>query len=180
MGLGKSLTTITVLHTALNCPALVSKTTNKPHFRTVLMVVPANVLPNWEQEITTWTGDLEAPLEMFNLSKILPGYREAEINKWKRRGGLLMMSDMMFNNACDEIVKKAQPDILVLDEGHTMLKNPSNQGFKNLKKIHTKRKIILTGTPLQNNVTEYFQLVEFIRPGAVGVNSVTDFEKMYR
>lgn len=90
------------------------------------------------------------------------------------------MSGHLFLQVSSELVSTAQPDILVVDEAHTMLKNSEKKVFANLKDIRTKRRILLTGTPLQNNVTEYFQMVEFVRPGAVGVKSVAEFETEYR
>jgi SNF2 family DNA or RNA helicase len=180
MGLGKSLTTITVLHTALKCPSLLSSATRKPLFHTVLLLAPANTLANWEAEVKKWTGQLNAPLTILNLSKIQAGYRPKELKQWKRDGGLLVMSDSLFLRLASDIMKAAQPDVLVVDEAHTMLSNSSNKIFQHLSAIQTKRRILLTGTPLQNNVTELYQMVEFIRPGVIGVNSAADFETNFR
>lgn len=181
MGLGKSLTTITVLHTALKCPSLVSSTTRKqPLFHTVLMLAPANTLTNWEDEVEKWTGKLHEPLTILNLSKVQAGYRPKELKKWKRDGGLLVMSDSLFLKLAKTILDVAQPDVLVVDEAHTMLAKASNKVFQHLSHIQTKRRILLTGTPLQNNVTEYFHMVEFIRPGVIGASSEADFERVFR
>jgi SNF2 family DNA or RNA helicase len=50
-----------------------------------------------------------------------------------------------------------------------------------LSKIQTKRRILLTGTPLQNNTTEFFQLIQFARPGEIpDAQSEKQFEKVYR
>ncbi|CAB9521771.1 Transcriptional regulator ATRX [Seminavis robusta] len=90
MGLGKSLTTIALLHTALTSTSLVSNVTKKPLFHTVLLIAPANTLTNWENEVEKWTGKLETPLRIMNLGKVTDAhYRKAEIQKWKRDGGLL-------------------------------------------------------------------------------------------
>jgi transcriptional regulator ATRX len=144
------------------------------------MIVPANTLTNWENEVDTWTNGLDEPLYTLNLGKFGKDYRGKEIDTWKKRGGLLIMGEAMFQNECTNIVDRAQPDILVLDEAHTMLKSAGNKIFQKLQQIKTKRKILLTGTPLQNNVTEYFQLINFIRPGVVGVKSLADFDEKYR
>ncbi|CAB9501707.1 ISWI chromatin-remodeling complex ATPase ISW2 [Seminavis robusta] len=180
MGLGKSLTLITLLHTALTCTSLVSSATNKPLFRTVLLIAPANTLTNWENEVEKWTGELERPLRIVNLGKAKAGYQASEIKKWTRDGGLLVMSDSLFLKLADTLLKIAQPDVLALDEAHTMLKRSGNKGYKKLHDIRTKRRILLTGTPMQNNVTEYFHMVEFIRPGVIEVQSGHEFEKVFR
>jgi transcriptional regulator ATRX len=148
--------------------------------KTALVIVPANTLANWINEVEKWTAELEKPLTVFNFGGLLPGFRPKEIEKWKRRGGLLLMGDVTFLKESDYIIRKAQPDVLVLDEAHTMLKCAKTQIFKKLEQIKTKRRILLTGTPLQNNVTEYFHMVEFIRPGVFGVKSVKEFEEIYR
>ena len=91
------------------------------------------------------------------------------------------MGDALFQQKfSDTITRTSQPDILVLDEAHTMLKNPKTQTFQKLQMIKTKRKILLTGTPIQNNLTEYFHLMEFARPGILGCKTIAAFEKQYR
>lgn len=180
LALGKSFTVITLLHSVMTCPALVSAATGKHRFHKVLLVVPTNTLTNWEKEIITWTGSLKNPLKVHNLGKFHSSHRLGEVQKWKTDGGALIVGEALFQKMCDDIVEMSQPDILVLDEAHTMLKSTATLLFKKLQRIRTKRKVLLTGTPLQNNVTEYYHMVEFIRPGALGVNSVAAFEKVYR
>jgi transcriptional regulator ATRX len=180
MGLGKSLTTITLIHTALTCQSTFSIGNKRPLLHTVLLIAPANTLTNWVNEVEKWTKSLREPLKILNLGEIMPSTRAKNIKKWKREGGVLVMGDALFLNMADVIVDAAQPDVLVLDEAHTMLKSSANKGFKKLQEIQTKRRILLTGTPLQNNVTEYYRMVEFIRPGVVGVSSEAEFEATYR
>ena len=110
----------------------------------------------------------------------MSGYRNQEIEKWKRQGGLLFMGDEMFRRMADTIVKRAQPDVLLLDEAHTMLKRDSTQTFNKLQRIKTRRVILATGTPLQNNLTEFYHMAEFIRPGVFGVRTKKEFEETYR
>lgn len=52
-----------------------------------------------------------------------------------------------------EMLNLLQPDILVLDESHTMLKNSNTKLYTRLHEIKTRRRLLLTGTPLQNNVS---------------------------
>ena len=70
-------------------------------------------------------------------------------------------------NVFHDYLHKPGPDILVCDEGH-VLKNDRTKLFKALFEIETKRRILLTGTPLQNNLKEYYILVNFLRPGFLG------------
>lgn len=180
MGLGKSLTTITVLHTALTSSSMVTKKKKKRLLHTVLLIAPANTLSNWVDEVDKWTEDLETGLHIKNLGSVTASSRKKTIKKWKKEGGIMVLSDSMFQIAADDITSEVQPDVLVLDEAHTMLKHSGNKRFKTLLNIQTKRKILLTGTPLQNNVSEYFRMIEYIRPGVIGVESEADFEREYR
>jgi len=164
----------------MTCPALVSLATGKPRFDKVLLVVPTNTLSNWENEIQVWTGLLPIPLKAYNIGKLHSSCRLGEVQKWKNQGGILIVGETLFQIMCDDITKKAQPDILVLDEAHIMMKTNATKLFQKLVCIQTSRKILLTGTPMQNNVTEYYHMIEFIRPGIFGVKSVAEFENMYR
>jgi SNF2 family DNA or RNA helicase len=51
-----------------------------------------------------------------------------------------------------------------------MLKNKKNQLFQALMKVQTTRRICLTGSPFQNNLSEYFRMVSYIRPGLLGTS----------
>ncbi|GJN20781.1 hypothetical protein PR202_gb08199 [Eleusine coracana subsp. coracana] len=59
------------------------------------------------------------------------------------------------------------PDILVCDEAH-MIKNRRADITQALKQVATQRRIALTGSPLQNNLMEYYCMVDFVREGFLG------------
>jgi SNF2 family DNA or RNA helicase len=60
--------------------------------------------------------------------------------------------------------KKINWFYLILDEGHK-IKNPSAQITEACKSIHASNRIIITGTPLQNSLTELWSLIDFVSPG---------------
>jgi len=54
-------------------------------------------------------------------------------------------------------------EVLVVDEAHR-LKNKNSALFQSLSQFKTKHRMLLTGTPLQNNLSELFHLMQFIEP----------------
>ncbi|XP_062552894.1 helicase ARIP4-like [Armigeres subalbatus] len=81
----------------------------------------------------------------------------------------------MFDEIHEALVKPG-PDLVVCDEGHR-IKN-SHAGISvALKQIKSKRRIVLTGYPLQNNLLEYWCMVDFVRPNYLGTK--TEFSNMF-
>lgn len=179
MGLGKSLSCVALLHTLFFHPDL-RKQDGQQVIHTAILVVPVNTIANWENEFIKWTHQLSSSIRVYNLSNSTK--RRATILKWAAYGGVLLTSDALFRT----VVKKMSdleiflrgPDVIVLDEAHTMLKNKSNEVFKALNGVRTRRRVCLTGSPFQNNLFEFFRMASYIRPGVLG-SSERQFEKNF-
>ena len=76
---------------------------------------------------------------------------------------------------CDQL-GDAPVGLLMCDEAHR-LKNATNTTYQTLDKINVKRRVLLTGTPVQNDLTEYFSLLSFANPGILGTR--LEFRKNY-
>ena len=150
MGLGKTIQTIALLaHLA------VDRAVWGPH----LVVVPTSVILNWEMEFKKWCPGF----------KILTYYGTIEERKRKRQGWL----DDDRWNVCitsyqlvlqDEMAFKRRTwHYLILDEAHS-IKNFQTQRWQKLLGFKTHARLLLTGTPLQNNLTELWSLMFFLMP----------------
>ncbi|XP_065058762.1 transcriptional regulator ATRX homolog [Rhopilema esculentum] len=174
MGLGKSLQIITLLHTVANHPEM--------KLNKFLVVAPLNTVYNWETEFEKWL-ELDERMDVHVLSD--SGHnmklRLNMLRKWYSHGGVMILGYDMYRNLTQfrrirnkkhkkiitETLLDPGPDIVVCDEGH-VLRNDLSAISQALTKIKTLRRVVLTGTPLQNNLLEYFVMVSFVKPNLLG------------
>ncbi|KAI6216167.1 hypothetical protein M3Y99_01836000 [Aphelenchoides fujianensis] len=76
-----------------------------------------------------------------------------------------------------EYLQNPGADLVVLDEGH-MLKNSKSALTQCMGEIATLRRIVLSGTPMQNNLTEYYTMISFVRPNILG--SAEEFDEKFK
>ncbi|KAG5638439.1 hypothetical protein H0H81_012656 [Sphagnurus paluster] len=164
MGLGKTIQTIALL-AHLACDRGIWG----PH----LIIVPTSVLLNWEMEF----------------KKFLPGFRVLSYHgSTKRRKELRQgWNDKHHFNVCitsytlasrdAHIFKRKSWYYMILDEAH-MIKNFKSQRWNILLMFRSFRRLLLTGTPLQNNLTELWALLQFLMSGS-NFASLKDFGEWF-
>jgi SNF2 family DNA or RNA helicase len=65
------------------------------------------------------------------------------------------------------VLHQGEVGLVLCDEGHR-LKNSENQTYQALMNLKSKRRVLLSGTPIQNDLLEYFSLVHFVNEGILG------------
>lgn len=182
MGLGKTFQVIAFLYTAMRVVEL--------GLKTALIVTPVNVLHNWRREFVKWTPSEYKPLRVYMLEDVSRDRRAELLAKWRAKGGIFLISYTTFRNlsfgknvkdrnVARDIICALQdgPDILVCDEAH-IIKNTQADTTQALKQVKCQRRIALTGSPLQNNLMEYYCMVDFVREGFLG--SSHEFRNRYQ
>ncbi|XP_016297515.1 transcriptional regulator ATRX-like [Sinocyclocheilus anshuiensis] len=119
-----------------------------------------------------------------------PQERAYALQRWQEDGGVMIIGYEMYRNLTQgrnikskklkETFQKTLvdpgPDFVICDEGH-VLKNEASAVSKAMNSIMTRRRVVLTGTPLQNNLIEYHCMVNFIKENLLG--SVKEFRNRF-
>ena len=197
MGLGKSLTCIAYLSALMRNPRA------RTHIAKALIVCPTNVVYNWQAEVKKWCKKDEPLLKKIFMidGKAGPEGRLRNLEAWLRTGGIAIVGYDTMAAMCKDIKPKKDedprqfeyrqedlqrarrclqdpgPDVLVLDEAHG-LKNARSHKHQVISAVRTKRRVALTGTPLQNNLMEYHVMVSLVRGPVLG--SSAEFKKRFQ
>ncbi|KAK6496580.1 swr1 complex component [Arthrobotrys musiformis] len=150
MGLGKTIQTIALLsHLATD------RGVWGPH----LVVVPTSVILNWEMEFKKWAPGF----------KIMTYYGSREERQEKRKGWMDLSAWDVCITSYQLVVQDVQTfkrrpwHYLILDEAHN-IKNFRSQRWQTLLNFKAQARLLLTGTPLQNNLIELWSLLYFLMP----------------
>eukprot|EP00170_Pyropia_yezoensis_P002703 contig_11376_g2708 len=163
MGLGKTIMTIALFaHLALEHHLW------GPH----LIVVPTSVMLNWEIEFKRWCPGF----------KVISYFGSLKERRAKRRGwGLpnavhVVITSYALAVADAAVLRRMQWAYLVLDEAHH-IKNFESLRWQTLVSFKSQRRLLLTGTPLQNSVMELWALLHFLMPDVF--QSHTQFKEWF-
>lgn len=171
MGLGKTLQTICILGSKIKERADLYAKTHSPsavHLPS-LVVCPPTLVGHWRHEIQTYVPELS--------STIYGGDRQERIARaasLKRYDIVITSYDVVRNDI--DVLQPIEWNYCVLDEGH-IIKNGKTKLSKAIKSIHADHRLILSGTPIQNNVLELWNLFDFLMPGFLGTEEA--FNRRY-
>ena len=155
MGLGKTLQTIALIaHLRENVEGHVGPT---------LVVCPLSVLYSWCAEV-----DKHAPtLKHFRFHSSCPKEREVQkhtmLHEAPSYDVIVTTYEMIKNPLLANLLSHTYFNLCVLDEGH-VIKGMTSQIAECVRKIHCQCRVVLTGTPLQNNLVELYAILNFLYP----------------
>lgn len=177
MGLGKTLQCIALMWTLL-------KQSPEGHRGTIekcIVICPASLVRNWANELVKWLGaGAITPLAIDGKS-VKGADVSTALRQWASVRGrqivrpVLIISYETLRRNIDDL-QGAEVGLLLCDEGHR-LKNGESLTFTSLDMLNCSRRVILSGTPIQNDLTEYFTLLSFAIPGVLGTRQ--EFRKNY-
>jgi len=172
MGLGKTLQSITLIYTVLRQ----GLEKDKPLAKRVIVVVPTSLVRNWDNEIDKW---LKGRVRCLAIAESSRKEIEKQIRAFTttRMYDVLVLSYEVYRLNCKMFEAENAGDLLICDEAHR-LKNDATQTSIALDKLHTKRRVLLSGTPMQNDLEEFFAMVNFCNPGVLG--TVSQFRRKYQ
>lgn len=166
MGLGKTLMTISLIWTLLK---------QSPHpekqceINKVLIICPVTLINNWQKEFKKWLNLNQLGVLVID-NNTSNNYKQIFTNFEKSRVHQVLIMSYERLLSVEEEIQACKFDLLVCDEGHK-LKNNSSKSLKILNSLDIEKKILLTGTPIQNNLTEFYNLIHFLNPGILGTFS---------
>ncbi|KAM4809995.1 SWI/SNF-related matrix-associated actin-dependent regulator of chromatin subfamily A containing DEAD/H box 1 [Rhinophrynus dorsalis] len=167
MGLGKTVQAIAFL------AYLYVNGETGPH----LVVVPASTLDNWIREFNQWCPDMNILL-YYGSQEERKHLRYDILNKVVEFNVIVTTYNSAISSAEDRsLFRRLKLKFAVFDEGH-MLKNMSSIRYQHLMTLNAKCRLLLTGTPVQNNILELMSLLNFVMPHMFS-NSTSEIKRMF-
>ncbi|SNX85325.1 related to RAD54 - DNA-dependent ATPase of the Snf2p family [Melanopsichium pennsylvanicum] len=159
MGLGKTLQTIALILTLMK--QCCYYTPRSCTIQRAMIVCPLTLVKNWKREFRKWIGN-----NSLNVLCIDEDRGREDVERFVRSKAyhVLVIGYEKLRSVMD-VVKTAQPpiDLLVCDEGHR-LKNAEAKTTQMFNELSVQRKIILSGTPIQNDLRELYAMLDFVVP----------------
>ncbi|QDZ22807.1 SNF2-related ATP-dependent DNA helicase [Chloropicon primus] len=141
-----------------------------------LIVAPLSMLSNWVQEFQKWVPDI--PVVLYHGT----AEERAQMRMLERFANPGFPTFPVIVTSYEIAIRDAKPlqkyhyKYMVVDEGHR-LKNFNCKLIRELRNFDVANKLLLTGTPLQNNLSELWSLLNFLLPDVF--SSLADFERWF-
>ncbi|KAJ3416125.1 btaf1 RNA polymerase II, B-TFIID transcription factor-associated, 170kDa [Chytridiales sp. JEL 0842] len=163
MGLGKTLQSICMLASDHHLRGEKYKSTKSPDAAPTpsLVICPPTLTGHWNQEILQFAGDVLKPMVYVGG----PAERHRLRSKIPTVDVVITSYDILRNDI--EGLCNFNWNYAILDEGH-VIKNGKTKLTKAVKSLKCMKRLILSGTPIQNNVLELWSLFDFLMPGFLG------------
>lgn len=127
----------------------------------VLILVPASLVTQWAIEL--------------NSKFYIPAMTQRKSYVWEQYDVVVSSIDTAKRNPHRDIIYNQNYDLIIIDEAHK-LKNNKTKNYEFVQNLKKKFCLLLTATPIQNRISEIFNLVSLLKPGHLG-NEATFYEK---
>jgi len=164
MGLGKTLQSVGLIYTLLTQGFEVGS----PIARKVIVVTPTSLVSNWKNEIVKWLGT--GRVNTVALSEVGRENIESGIDAYTAPNSkvhVLIISYDSFRRQVEKLNKPGLCDLLICDEAHR-LKNNKTSTYEALDSLPCRRRVLLSGTPMQNDLSEFFSMINFTNRHILG------------
>ncbi|OBT50049.1 hypothetical protein VE04_09917, partial [Pseudogymnoascus sp. 24MN13] len=167
MGLGKTVQSIALIWTLLKQNPISG---DGPAIKKVLVVCPVTLIDNWKKEFRSWLGNINIGVMVADGKMKLTDFTHGASYS------VLIVGYERMRGIAEELGQGAGIDLIIVDEGHR-LKKENNKAAQAIKGLSVEKMIILSGTPLQNDLTEFFVMVDFLNPDLL--KSASSFKKNF-
>ncbi|CAG8294211.1 unnamed protein product [Penicillium salamii] len=166
MGLGKTLQTICIVASDHHMRAEEFAKSQSTDSRKLpsLIVCPPSLSGHWQQEVKQYAPFLSC------IAYVGPPAERSRLQPMLATTDIIVTSYDVCRNDND-VLSPINWNYCVLDEGH-LIKNPKAKITSSVKKLMSNHRLILSGTPIQNNVLELWSLFDFLMPGFLGTEKV--------
>ncbi|XP_051720938.1 DNA repair and recombination protein RAD54B [Ctenopharyngodon idella] len=165
MGLGKTLQCVCILWTLLRQGPY----GGRPMLKRAVVVCPGSLVKNWAAEFKKWLGRERISVYTVDQDHRVEDFVSSPLCS------VMVISYEMFLRSVDQL-KELDFGVLICDEGHR-LKNSNIKTASALTALSCERRLILTGTPVQNDLQEFYSIIEFVNPGILGTSAA--YRKIY-
>ena len=152
MGLGKTIQMLSIILDYV-------QNTNKEERKTSIVISPSSLALNWQNEANKFAGELQTVVINGTLSE-----RKKKISELEKYDLVITSYDLLKRDI--ELYKEKDYKFryIIADEAQ-YLKNSNTQNAKSIKKINAETRYALTGTPIENSLSELWSIFDYIMPG---------------